>query len=158
MDIGSILAALALLAIVSAYLVRPLLERRGQSVSQEDHQVSVLLAERDRVLNSLLDLDMDRAMGKILSEDYKRQREDLVEEGARILRRLDELDAAVGASTPGQEDLSVDAQIEAEVAALRQDRGGAAESQYCPSCGTEVHAGDRFCTQCGEPLAEEVIS
>lgn len=158
MDIGSVLAALALLAVVAAYLVRPLLERRGQGVSDEDHELSVLLAERDRVLSSLQDLDMDYSMDKILQEDYTRQRQELVKEGARILRRLDELESQDGLSGEAAEVRSLEAEIEAEVAALRQSGDGQQQLHFCPSCGRQVEPEDRFCTHCGEPLTEEVRS
>ncbi len=158
MDIGSVLAALALLAVVTAYIVRPLLERRGQGVSDEDHEVSVLLAERDRVLSSLQDLDMDFSMDKILQEDYKRQRQELVKEGARILRRLDELESQDGVSAETAKVHSLEAEIEAEIAALRRSRDGQEGRHFCPACGRGVQAEDRFCTHCGEPLAEEVQS
>lgn len=158
MDIGSVLAAIALLAVVTAYLIRPLLERRGQGVSDEDHEVSVLLAERDRVLSSLQDLDMDYSMDKILREDYERQRQELVREGARILRRLDELESQDGVSGETARARSLEAEIEAEVAALRQAQNGQEQRHFCPSCGRAVQPEDRFCTHCGEPLAEEVQS
>lgn len=154
MDIGSVLAALALLAAVVAYVLRPLLERRGQAVSREDHEVSVLLAERDRVLSSLQDLEMDQAMGKILDSDYQRQRRDLVEEGAGILRRLDELEAKAVPSG-AEAGSSLEDQIEAEVATLREGPGADERARrFCPSCGSTVQPEDRFCTQCGEPLLE----
>lgn len=157
MDVGSLLVGLALLVLVVAYLARPVLERRGQRVSEEDHTLSVLLARRDRVLSSLQDLDMDYAMGKILAGDYERQRRELVREGAGILRRLDELESAEDFVPENESARALEARIEAQVAALRQARDGQERANFCPSCGRPAQEEDRFCAHCGEPLAEEEV-
>lgn len=158
MDIGAVLAGLALMVAVVAYLARPMVERRGQAVSAEDHEVSLLLAERDRVLSSLQDLEMDRAMGKIMQHDYERQRQELFAEGAEVLRRLDQIQSGGAAENRSSEDGGLEAEIEAEVAALRGDAARGGETHFCPSCGVEVQPSDRFCTRCGEPLSEEMAT
>lgn len=155
MDIGSVLIALALALAVAAYLVRPFLERRGQTVTEEDHEVSMLLAERDRILSSLQDLEMDRTMGKILEEDYEIQRQALVQKGAGILRRLDDLRVSDDAAGDRGSATSLEEEIEAEIESLRRTRGDV-ERRFCPSCGRSVEPEDRFCTHCGEPLTEEL--
>ena len=157
MDIGSILVALGVLAVVTAYLARPLVERRDPSDSEGSHQVSVLLAERDRVLSALQDLDMDHSMGKVSDDHYTRQRRELVQEGAQILRRLDEQHGQSG--EPAADSMSsLAAEIEAEVEALRQTSPNQDERSFCPACGQRIQEADRYCPRCGEPLAEEVGS
>lgn len=49
------------------------------------------MAERDRVINSLQELDFDFKLGKIPSEDYPTQRTKLLERGADVLRKIDSL-------------------------------------------------------------------
>ena len=49
------------------------------------------MAERDRVINSLQELDFDFKLGKIPDEDYPAQRAELLQKGADILRKLDAL-------------------------------------------------------------------
>src|SRR3989337_3677596 len=98
MDIGSIFLILALLVLVGLFIGRPLFERKAISVSEEEHELSSLLAERDRLLNALQELDFDYSLGKIPEDDYPAQRALLVQKGADILRQLDtyqpdELDA-----------------------------------------------------------------
>ncbi len=78
---------------------------------------SALLAERDRILNSLQELDFDYAMGKIPEEDYPEQRLALVKSGAEVLRRLDDLQA--GPSQVSHID-DQEARLEAAVAARRE--------------------------------------
>jgi hypothetical protein len=154
MDLGSILVILALFIFVAGYIARPILEKRGFSVSDDSRHLSELQAERDQILLVLQELDMDHAMGKIPSEDYEAQRPGLIARGAAILRELDEL----GALTPlnavephganGQEDDDLDAIIEKEI--LRRRKSSSKEiSSFCTLCGNRLLSGDRFCTSCG---------
>ena len=154
MDIGSFLIGLALAILTGFFITRPLLERRGPSLSEAERRLSTLYAERDRVLASIEELETDHAMGKILPEDYRQLRNEWVQRGANILRDID----AYGES-PTDEDPTVssadtlEAELEAAVARLRSDHLGGADG-FCGTCGEEVVAGDRFCTHCGASLEE----
>ena len=149
MDIGSILAGLALTLLTVAFVALPLIQHRGKGVTDTERLSSELQAGRDRVLNSLQELEMDFNTGKILEEDYREQRQALMKEGAGILRRIDVLNAGGDVSSEGDE---IDDEIEAAIAQIRsekEDGGGG----FCPSCGSEVKAGDLFCIRCGNTLA-----
>ena len=93
MDIGSILLILALLVLVGLFISRPLIERKEVKITsadvKEEHEHSTLLAERDRTLDSLEELDFDYTLGKIPEEDYPAQRNALIQRGAYILHELD---------------------------------------------------------------------
>ena len=99
MDIGSLLVILALLLLVGFFISRPLLERKELKITSqdilEDHEHSALLAERDRILTSLEELDFDYAVGKIPAEDYPILRRALVQKGADVLRALDQYENEV---------------------------------------------------------------
>jgi hypothetical protein len=172
MDIGSIFLVLALLILVAMFVSRPLFEHSAVMVSDEEQEHSALLAERDRVVNALRELDFDHQMGKIPEDAYTIQRASLVQRGADLLRQLDEqdggtrdeqdvnerLEAAISArraetlqrgvpdSSAGQDD-----EIEALIAARRRARqektGG-----FCPQCGGPLQKSDRFCPKCGASL------
>lgn len=91
MDIGSFLLLLALIIAVGTFIAGPLRVRRGSyGLRLEDHEISELLAERERVLESLEELDLDYAMGKVPEDLYPKQREFLVRRGAHVYRLLDE--------------------------------------------------------------------
>jgi hypothetical protein len=130
MDIGSLLLILALLILVGLFVSRPLFDQKeyapgramADSSDPADHERSSLLAERDRLLNALQELDFDHALGKIPEEDYPAQRARLVQQGAAVLRRLDEIQ--VGSS---QDD--TEARLEAAIAARRADAGRQAGEQ-----------------------------
>jgi NADH pyrophosphatase NudC (nudix superfamily) len=168
MEITAILVSLALLILVAVYLYAPFLQGRARRVTEEEHELSALLAERDRVINSLQELDFDYKLGKIPEEDYPAQRASLLQTGADILRKIDTL-APEPASTQ-----DVDARIEKAIAVRRADasvakpevsdddiesmvsarRKGRREksSGFCPKCGKPVMVSDRFCPSCGKSL------
>jgi len=114
MDIGSLLLILGLLLLVALFIARPLLEKRSVAVSQEEHELSAMLAERYRLLNSLQELDFDYALGKIPEEEYPAQRSLLVQQGVEILRKLDELQGVSATQ-------DIDVRLEAAIAARRAD-------------------------------------
>lgn len=185
MDIGSILLILALLVLVALFVSRPFFEQRQKVFSphllsdQADHELSALLAERDRILNALQELDFDHALGKIPSEDYPVQRAILLQQGADTLRQLDGLQA----ETPAE---AAEERLEAVIAARRADarqvaagrgagrNGGEAAPSlgradddietllanrrrarqekaagFCAQCGGPLQKSDRFCPKCG---------
>lgn len=90
MDIAALFFTLAILVLVAMYLYAPLVQSYARSVTEEEHELSALMAERDRIINSLQELDFDFKLGKIPSEDYPSQRANLLQKGADILRKIDE--------------------------------------------------------------------
>lgn len=181
MDIGSLLLILALLLLVGMFIARPLVNResavRSPESDQVDHELSSLLAERDRILTALQELDFDHALGKIPEEDYPVQRALLVQQGAEVYRQLDRLEI-----TEAGDDM--EARIEAAIAARRrltampglvQGRGRMpvleAEGATAVGGGSNLSAADDelevlladrrrtrpdksagFCPQCGRPV------
>ncbi|MBN2147657.1 MAG: zinc-ribbon domain-containing protein [Anaerolineales bacterium] len=157
-------------------------KQRGAALlaaDQQEHQLSALLAERDQVLNTLQELDFDHLLGKIPEEDYPLQRAAFVQRGAAILRKLDDLQASAAGSAPCDKvEAAIAARrvkqapqpivdnsppmvnsapasedtLEAMIAMRRRKRQGKTGG-FCPKCGRPVQQGDRFCHNCGTPLA-----
>ena len=75
MDLGSIFLIIALLMLVALYVAQPLVKRKSKIVSEEEQQRSALLAERDRILDALQELDFDHQLGKVPAKDYPGQRD-----------------------------------------------------------------------------------
>jgi hypothetical protein len=181
MDIGSIFLILALLLLVIIFVSRPLFDRNRQITAdgEEEHQLSHLLAERDRMLNALQELDFDYALGKIPDDDYPSQRAILLQRGAQVLRSLDEIQAQ-------ESDQDLEERIETAIAARRADAAAHNEmisepvlavagaspddelelmlsnrrrarqeksAGFCSQCGGPVQKSDRFCPKCGNSLA-----
>ena len=176
MELTAIFFSLAVLILVGIYLYAPFMERRARRITEEEHELSALMAERDRVINSLQELDFDFKLGKIPEEDYPVQRTSLLQKGADILRKIDSL-APNGTEadrvTGPQGD--VETRIERAIAARRADASLARvevtdddlESMissrrksrtnkpagFCPKCGKPVMVTDRFCPSCGKSLS-----
>ena len=120
MDLGSIFLILAGLVLIIVFVSRPFLDRKVEEAAlleqktadQEQHRHSVLLAERDRLLTAIQELDFDHTLGKIPAEDYPAQRELLLQNGIAILKELDNLDKV-------QLDQSVEERLEQAIDARR---------------------------------------
>jgi len=115
MEIGSVFLILALFLLVGIFVGRPVFEKKAtvQATSdQADHERSALLAERDRLINALKELEFDHELGKIPAEDYPEQRARLMQRGAEVLRRLDTLE-------PPAQSQSIEERMEAAIAAHR---------------------------------------
>jgi hypothetical protein len=134
--IGSLFLVLALAVFVVLFVGQPFFQKTSKARVQaqaddleREHQVSSLLAERDRVLNALQELDFDYALGKVPPEDYPQQRAVLLKSGAEVLRQLDQFEqqegvaAGVPAGSAGlqAQESGAEERIEATVAARRAD-------------------------------------
>ena len=162
MEPGTILLLLAVLLLVVLFVTRPLTGNRPVA-GHHEQEVSALLAEREQVLNALQELDFDFTLGKIPADEYPGQRARLVQQGAQVLRQLDELQAAPAedpiekrvaarrAATAGRPGSLSDEDVEDLIArrrTARRDRTGG----FCPKCGKPVLASDQFCPSCGKAL------
>jgi rubrerythrin len=170
MQISSILLILAVFVAVGAYLYLPFMARARRARPEESHEVSALKAERDRVIDALQELDFDFNLGKIPAGEYPEQRAALLQKGADILRRLDELTPAASSA------VNAEARIENATAAVRADGAKASlaaasdddleamiaarrrsqkskSAGFCPKCGKAVLASDKFCPACGKSLS-----
>ena len=169
MELTAIFFSLAVLILVGVYLYAPFMERRARRVTQEEHELSALMAERDRVITSLQELDFDFNLGKIPEEDYPAQRANLLQKGAEILKKIDalapqltsaqdmeaRLERAIAARRADASLARVevsDDDLEAMIASRRKGRTNKSAG-FCPRCGKPVMVTDRFCPSCGKSLA-----
>jgi zinc-ribbon domain len=174
MELTAIFFSLAILILVGIYLYAPFTERRARRVTEEEHELSALMAERDRVINSLQELDFDFKLGKIPEDDYPTQRASLLQKGADILRKIDALTLASPNRREGKEE-ETEERLEKAIAARRADASNAKpevsdddlesmissrrkgrknkSAGFCPRCGKPVMVTDRFCPSCGKSLA-----
>ena len=169
MELGSLFLILAVIVLVGIYLYAPFTSQARRVRASESHEVSSLKAERDRVINSLQELDFDFKLGKIPAEDYPDQRATLLQKGSDILRKLDEI-APVSASASNAEariekaaaakraDSSVadsqvsDDDLESMIAARRKEHKSKSAG-FCPKCGKPVLVTDKFCPSCGKAVS-----
>lgn len=167
MEIGSVFLILAVLIITGMYLYAPFTSRASKIYNNSaEHELSALKAERDRVINSLQELDFDFKLGKVPAEDYPEQRQMLLQKGAEILRQLDEIEKTFSSQ-------DVETRIEKAAAKKRADASSETElddkeienminerrkenknksAGFCPKCGKPVLVTDKFCPSCGKAL------
>ena len=173
MELGALFLVLAVGLAVSLFVSQPFLQRRARKITAEAHEISALMAERDRVINALQELDFDFNLKKIPAEDYPVQRAELLQKGADILKKLDDLTPA---SQPASNGNAAADRIELAVAARRADLSAAPagvrddddvealiatrrsarkekSGGFCPRCGKPILVSDRFCPHCGKSIA-----
>lgn len=166
MQLVSFFLVLGIAVFVGLYLYAPFLERRARRVTEEEHELSTLLAERERTLSALQELDFDYRLGKVPEEDYPTQRASLLQRGAEILRQLDVL-------TPQTSQNDSDARLERDIASRRRKTAAGSMTDddiesliakrragrttksagFCPKCGKAVMTSDKFCPSCGKALS-----
>ncbi len=124
------LVVAALAAVALAYVLGPL--RRGPRRDAPD-PASLLEEANEKktaALSAILDLEVEREMGKLSEADFQALAHDYEAEAVAALHQLDAL------GTP-----EADA-LEAEIASVKR-------RLRCPSCGA-LRAPGRACSQCGE--------
>ena len=135
-----IICSIALLLGLLLYLAHPLLASgRTGAVSGSTRQ---LFERKEQLLGEIVELELDRELGKVSAEDFQHLFAELEAETLAIIGELDRLN---GASSD-----QFKRRIEEEVAALRQKTA----TPRCHSCGALRRQGDLFCPQCGASLAE----
>jgi len=175
MELGALFLVLAVGLAVSLFVSQPFLQRRARKITAEAHDASAsaLMAERDRVINALQELDFDFTLKKIPAEDYPVQRAELLQKGSGILQKLDDLTPGPSPFRRGE---SATDQIESAVAARRADLSAAPagvrddddvealiatrrkarkekSGGFCPRCGKPILVSDRFCPHCGKSIS-----
>ena len=172
MDIGSILLILSVFVLVVMFIGKPVLDHRSTGVSELDRSRSALMAERERLLDALQELDFDFSLGKIQQEDYSLQRTEMLKKGKDILQDLDSVEVRMAAARPRVSDaiekaiadrraavvggprqpVAADDEAERVIAARKRDRSERSAG-FCPQCGNAVQQSDKFCSKCGTVLS-----
>ncbi len=142
--------AFVLLLAVTYLIARPLIAPRTEVPESED---SALEEEKERLLDSIRELDLDFATGKLADDDYRTLRARSMAEAAEAMRALaegqpPETDSRGPAPQVVPEKAAED-EVEREIAA----RKDALRQRGCPSCGAIGGGADRFCRLCGAQLS-----
>jgi hypothetical protein len=178
MDLGSFFLIFTVVLLVGLFVSRPFFDPKlapsspSNSVSpneDQDQQYSTLMAEYERVLNTLQEMDFDYILGKIPEEDYQQQRSNILQSGASLLRQLDDLQRQPDQPQPesGLSSLSAEERLEAAIAARRAD---SPVRQPAPVAAVAIGPNDDlealislrrgarqgkaagFCPRCGKPV------
>ena len=140
-----VLGALLLIGIAAVAIAWPLVQERsgmpeyaigGEAAVVEDPLVE-LTARRDSVYQALRELRFDHQVGKVSEADYKVFDAQLKGQAVAVLKEIDGLKKA-------EADPELDAQIEAEIAALAFQRTGA---EQCAGGGSWAGRAGQFLSE-----------
>jgi rubrerythrin len=187
MDLGSLFLITALALLVVLFVSRPFYGRKPGKAwlprarygrpdfrnvpPDREKQHSSLMAEHERLLSALQELEFDFTLGKIPAEEYPDQRMRLVRAGAAVLKELDGFENAGDEiiSIPAEERMENEAarislagrqpsdknkdpdDLEALIADRRRKRSEKSAG-FCPKCGKPAQSSDEFCPKCGQKL------
>ncbi len=126
---AAIVAVLAAAAL--AYVLAALGRGRRKEGLEPASKAEEANASKRAALAALVDLEIEREMGKLSDEDFRALAADYEAEAVIALRQLDALGAGGGETDP----------LEAEIASIRR-------RLECPSCGAPRAPGEK-CARCG---------
>ena len=156
---------------VMAFIAYPLFTTQHGNITRTPDALDVLISQRDSAYDAIRDLDFDFQLGKLRQADYVPLREKYKARAAETLKQIDAL-------TVGNSQAEAEAQIEAQVAKLRQAKNDTIEAEVaqlrraktdsveaeiaqmraarkasrCTNCGAPFQPGDQFCAKCGNQL------
>jgi ribosomal protein S27AE len=166
MDLAALFLVLTVLVLAAILIFRPFWDKKqfttstlniktNKDADQREHKVSSLIADKERLLNAIQELEFDHATGKITDELFPEQRTELLHQAAGVLHQLNELSvpnstvSSTGskgsASKPEYDDIE-------ELIAQRKSVQKKKTTGFCPKCGNAIKDDDQFCPRCGTTL------
>jgi hypothetical protein len=146
-----VIAASTILAVLTGiYVLAPLFREPKGNLEGEllaETELDRLMNRKAVIYRNLKDLELEYKMGRLGEADFRRLEAGYKSEAAEILQKLDQLGV----------DESVDDRIEAAVAGRKTRMFSSSTTrpeaaQNCPTCGSEIAAGKKFCPDCGQKL------
>lgn len=144
-----VLGAILLTGAVVFFVLHPILSGRGAPTEGERDELTEAEARRRVTLLALRDVEYDRATGKLDDADYRSLRRELSQEALAALEAEEAERREVPAGTPGARPGRAPADVETEIARVRE---GLRSGLTCLVCGHLNASGSRFCSSCGSPL------
>ena len=151
MEIGAIFVVIAILIFVIGFVIKPLLSEDKKYEEKPIDNFSALMAEQDRLVTAIHELESDNDLGKIPDEVFAEQKEDLTLRAISVMKELDEIkgeEKPIKKKKKKSKQTSVDdieKMIEARKASISKNK----DTKVCEECGEKIQKGDKFCASCG---------
>ena len=140
-----IVGALLLVGLTVYLILQPILTGQEAPLSaMEDEPTEAQFKKRVSLLQ-LRDAEYEFAMGKLGAEDYQALKAEISAEALAAIRAEEDQDG----QGPGSAETPGDAELEEEIAAIRERLSG---GRFCSECGPPNAVGSRFCAECGTRL------
>ncbi len=151
MESGSFIVVLFIFILSGFYILRPFFVSSNRGGRAGSTLRDSLVAERERLLSAIEELDLEFELKKISVTEHSRNRDILLAEAAKVIKELDDLPG----SKPGKSKKSASTQkgddLEKMIADRRKQLKGDRKIK-CAKCGKSVEQGAQFCSHCGEAL------
>ena len=148
MTLTSFIIILFIFVMAGLIVMRPFLDKVEGRISRTVGVYDSLLAERERLLSAIEDLDLDLELKKISPAEHAQDRNALLAQAADVLKELDRISkpqAGKKSYAKGKEDDELEKMIQDRRREIREQN-----SSTCSSCGKSIDANDQFCSHCGE--------
>jgi hypothetical protein len=151
MEFSSLLIVIFIFILSGIFILRPFLVEEKSTKRSGSARIDPLVAEKERLLLAIEELDLEFELEKISSQEYNRNRDILLSEAAEVIKQLDKYQKTGSgkkkASAPPETDDNLERMIHQRRLQLRGEK-----SLKCPKCGKAVDKGAQFCSHCGEAL------
>ena len=152
MQSGSFIIVIFIFVLSGFYILRPIFVGSNRGARSGSSRRDSLIAERERLLNAIEELDLEFELNKISSTEHARNRDILLAEAAKVLYELDGLSGSSGrkqkkaASNKDEDD-----DLEKLISERRKQLKGE-KSIKCTLCGKPIDKDAQFCSHCGGAL------
>ena len=151
MEFGSVLIVIFIFLLSGLYILRPFLVSAATGGRAGSTLRDSLVAERERLLLAIEELDLEFELNKISSDDHTQNREILLFEAAKVIKEIDNLPKTRAEKQKKTAPVRGDENLEKMIAERRKQLKGVV-SQKCPHCGEAVDKDGQFCSHCGGAL------
>lgn len=151
MEFSSLLIIIFIFVLSGAFIMRPFLVEEKTTRKSGSTRTDSLMAEKERLLLAIEDLDVEFELEKISSVEHNRNRDILLSEAAEVLKQLDKFQKTGSSKKKHSTPPKVDDDLERLINERRQQLISE-KLLKCPKCGKAVDEGAQFCSHCGEAL------
>lgn len=142
-------------AAVVLFILHPVVKGIHASLEREDDELTETEARKRVALLALRDVEYDYLSGKLDEEDYRSLKAELTAEALAALEADEEAKKDGRGAGVADARAAAGDELEAEIARMRKElKSGTA----CPECAYVNEEGSRFCSACGQPLADTVTA